>query len=59
MMRIPHTPEKKRSIVAIKCESRPGTVTVYLKGAPEYLVGNCNAMASSTVKNGIEPCNTP
>lgn len=55
-MRIPHTPEKKRSIIAIQCESRPGLVTVYVKGAPEFLVQNCNAMVSSS-QNGIDQCN--
>jgi magnesium-transporting ATPase (P-type) len=55
MMRIPHTPEKKRSIIAIQSESKPGIVTVYVKGAPEYLVQNCNAMVSSS-QNGIDQC---
>lgn len=53
LMRSPHTPEKKIAAMAIKCPSRPGTVTIYVKGAPEILVDNCNAMASGN-ENGIE-----
>ena len=56
VMRSPHTPEKKRSAIAIMSPSRPGTVTIYVKGAPEILVSSCNAMISSN-DNGIEQCN--
>ena len=53
LMRSAHTPEKKRSAIAIMCPTRPGTVIIYVKGAPEILVGSCNAMISSA-QNGIE-----
>jgi hypothetical protein len=35
------------------CGSRPGRVTIYVKGAPEKLVDKCNAMLSGNEK-GIE-----
>jgi hypothetical protein len=35
LMRSPHSPENKRSAVALKSPDRPDTVTIYIKGAPE------------------------
>lgn len=56
-MKSPHSADRKRSTIAIACESsRPGRVTVYVKGAPELLVNKCNAMLSGNQK-GIEECN--
>jgi magnesium-transporting ATPase (P-type) len=35
LMTSPHSPETKRSAVAILNPDRPDTVTIYIKGAPE------------------------
>jgi len=40
----PFSSEKKRSIVALDSPDRPGRVCVYLKGAPEIIIDNCNSM---------------
>lgn len=55
-MKSPHDSFRKRSVIAIECGSRPGRVTVYVKGAPEMLVEKCNRMISRN-ENGIEACN--
>lgn len=38
----PFSPESKRSAVALECPDRPGEVFVYVKGAPEVVVGLCD-----------------
>jgi len=53
LMKSPHNADRKRSVIAIACGSRPGRVTIYVKGAPEKLVEKCNAMLSGNQK-GIE-----
>jgi len=52
-MKSPHNADRKRSVIAITTGSRPGRVSIYVKGAPELLVDKCNAMLSGN-KNGIE-----
>lgn len=42
----PFSSEKKRSAVALTCPDRPGTVAVYVKGGPEYVLGLCQSMLS-------------
>lgn len=44
----PFSPERKRSIVALDSPDRPGRVCVYIKGAPEIVVRNCE----SFIENG-------
>lgn len=41
---------KKRSATVVQNPNRPGTVTVYLKGAPEIILEMCNSIQSS---NGV------
>jgi magnesium-transporting ATPase (P-type) len=38
LMHIPHSPDTKRSAVAIQSPDRQGMVTIYVKGAPELLI---------------------
>jgi len=35
----PFSPERKRSVVALECPDRPERVAVYVKGAPEVVLG--------------------
>lgn len=40
----PHTPERKRSAIAVESPDRPGYVVIYVKGAPEILLDHCKDM---------------
>ena len=46
----PFSSFKKRSATVVQNPNRPGTVTVYLKGAPEIVLDMCSSLQSS---NGI------
>lgn len=41
LMISPHSPETKRSAVAIESPDRPNMVSIYIKGAPEMLINYC------------------
>jgi len=43
----PHTPDRKRSAIALESPERPGKVVIYVKGAPEILLDHCKDMLST------------
>lgn len=46
----PFSSFKKRSATVVQNPNRPGTITVYLKGAPEIVLDMCSSIQSA---NGI------
>lgn len=46
----PFSSFKKRSATVVQNPNRPGTITVYLKGAPEVVLDMCSSIQSA---NGI------
>uniref|UniRef100_A0A7S3CL09 Cation-transporting P-type ATPase C-terminal domain-containing protein n=1 Tax=Strombidium rassoulzadegani TaxID=1082188 RepID=A0A7S3CL09_9SPIT len=47
-------PENKRSATALSCKGREGTVTVYLKGAPDTVIPLCSYMLTPQNPAAIE-----
>ena len=47
----PHTSDRKRSAVVINCPDRPERVAIYVKGAPEVILGLCSHQIT---RNGYE-----
>ena len=43
----PHTPDRKRSAIALESPERPGKVVIYIKGAPEIVLNYCRDMLST------------
>jgi len=43
----PHTPDRKRSAIALESPERPGKVVIYVKGAPEIVLNYCRDMLST------------
>ena len=43
----PHTPDRKRSAIALESPERPGKVVIYVKGAPEIILDHCKDMLST------------
>lgn len=43
----PHTPDRKRSAIALESPQRQGKVVIYVKGAPEIILNYCKDMLST------------
>jgi sodium/potassium-transporting ATPase subunit alpha len=46
---VPFDPENRFSVTALESPDRKGTISIYLKGAPEDVIEMCNKAMSSGV----------